>query len=63
MGLIKDAIKEMYEERGISVQFMNTTPRVIQSSAQAKYADTRKVEKGYIQGVHKSRKEANHGTK
>jgi len=43
---------------GVQVEFLNTGSRVIQSSAQAKYSDTRKAEKGYIQGVHNARKEA-----
>lgn len=55
MGLIKDAIKQMYAENGVKVEFLNTKPRVIQTAAQAKYSDTRKVERGYIQGVHKAR--------
>ena len=42
---------------GIQAKFLNTGSRVIQSSAQAKYSDTRKTEKGYIQGVHNARKE------
>ena len=58
MGIIKDAIKKMYAEQGVQVKFLNTKPRVIQTAAQAKYADLRKTEPGYIQGVHKARKEA-----
>lgn len=57
MGLIKDLIKQVYAEHGVKVEFMNNKPKRIQSAKQAKYADLRKVEKGYIQGVHKARKE------
>lgn len=48
----------MYKEAGVDVQWTNDQPRVIQTAKQAKYADLRKVEPGYIQGVHKARKEA-----
>ena len=58
MGIIKDAIKQMYADQGVQVEFRNTKPRVIQNARQAKYADLRKSEPGYIQGVHKARKEA-----
>lgn len=58
MGIIKDAIQKACSEKGVSVEFLNTGSRVIQSSAQAKYNDTRKAENGYIQGVHNARKEA-----
>ena len=58
MGILKNAIKKACEDMGVQVEFLNTGSRVIQSSAQAKYSDTRKAEKGYIQGVHNSRKEA-----
>lgn len=61
MGIIKDAIKQMYAEQGVQVEFLNTKPRVIQTAAQAKYADLRKTEPCYIQGVHKARKEAANG--
>jgi len=58
MGILKDAIKQMYASECIEVEFLNTKPRVIQTAAQAKYADLRKAEPGYIQGVHRARKEA-----
>jgi len=58
MGILKNAIKKACEDMGVQVEFLNTGSRVIQSSAQAKYSDTRKAEKGYIQGVHNARKEA-----
>lgn len=31
---------------------------VIKTAAQAKYDDVRRVERGYVQGVHRARKEA-----
>lgn len=48
----------MYADQGVQVEFLNTKPRVIQTARQAKYADLRKSEPGYIQGVHKAIKEA-----
>lgn len=48
----------MYADQGVQVEFLNTKPRVIQNARQAKYTDLRKSEPGYIQGVHKARKEA-----
>ena len=59
MGVIKDAIMQTLKEQGVQAEWVGDKPRRIQSAKQAKYADLRKVEKGYIQGVHKSRKEAN----
>lgn len=56
MGVIKDAIIQALKEQGVQAEWVGEKPRRIQSAKQAKYADLRKVEKGYIQGVHKSRK-------
>lgn len=62
MGVIKDAIMQALKEQGVQAEWVGEKPRRIQSAKQAKYADMRKVEKGYIQGVHKARKEANNGS-
>ena len=62
MGILKQAIEKTFADMGVKVEFLNTGARVIESSAQAKYSDTRKAEKGYIQGVHNARKEAGNGT-
>ena len=56
MGVIKDAIMEALKEQGVQAEWVGEKPRRIQSAKQAKYAALRKVEKGYIQGVHKARK-------
>lgn len=58
MGILKQTIEKTFADMGVKVEFLNTGARVIESSAQAKYNDTRRAEKGYIQGVHKARKEA-----
>lgn len=58
MGILKNAILETLHEQGVQAEWVGEKPRRIQSAKQAKYADLRKVEKGYIQGVHKARKEA-----
>ena len=57
MGVIKDAIMQALKEQGVQAEWVGEKPRRIQSAKQAKYADLRKVEKVYIQGVHKARKE------
>ncbi len=56
MGVIKDAIMQALKEQGVQAEWVGEKPRRIQSAKQAKYADLRKVEKEYIQGVHKARK-------
>lgn len=62
MGILKDAIRSVIEkdakERGLDVQFLDTPTRVIKTAAQAKYDDVRRAEPGYVQGVHRARKEA-----
>ena len=55
MGLIKDAIKRAYADMGIEVEFLNTSPQVIETERQAKYHDTLRAERGYTQGVHRAR--------
>lgn len=59
MGLLKNAIMTALKEQGIEAEWVGEKPRVLKSSSQSKYDDVRKVEKGYVQGVHRARKEAN----
>lgn len=49
MGLIKNAIKKAYADMGIEVEFLNTSPQVIETERQAKYHDTLRAERGYTQ--------------
>lgn len=62
MGILKDVIRSVIEkdakERGLDIQFLDTPTRVIKTAAQAKYDDVRRAEPGYVQGVHRARKEA-----
>lgn len=39
----------------------NEKPHMIESTAQAKYNDVRRVERNYTKGVHKARKKAHNG--
>lgn len=57
MGLIKDAIKQIYADQGIEVEFLNTSPQIVETAAQAKYHDTLRTERNYTRGVHKARTE------
>ena len=62
MGILKDAIRkvisETAKESGVEIQFLDSPTRVIKTAAQAKYDDVRRVERGYVQGVHRARKAA-----
>ena len=62
MGILKDAIRkvisETAKESGVEIQFLDSPTRVIKTAAQAKYDDVRRAEPGYVQGVHRARKEA-----
>lgn len=58
MGLLKEAIMTALREQGIEAEWVGEKPRVLKSAAQCKYDDVRKVEKSYVQGVHRTRKEA-----
>jgi hypothetical protein len=59
MGILKDAILAAIKEEHPDAHWVgNEKPHVIESAAQAKYNDVRRVERGYVQGVHKARKEA-----
>lgn len=67
MGAIKDAIRKILAEEaqrtGRDIRFLDTPTQVIETTKQAKYNDIRRVERGYVQGVHKARKEAGNGNK
>lgn len=67
MGAIKDAIRKILTEEaqrtGRDICFLDTPTQVIETAKQAKYNDIRRVERGYVQGVHKARKEAGNGNK
>lgn len=60
MGILKDAIRKVLTEEaqrtGRDIRFLDTPARVIETPAQAKYNDIRRVERGYVQGVHKARR-------
>nr|DAL89055.1 MAG TPA: Mitochondrial ribosomal protein L31 [Bacteriophage sp.]DAM94488.1 MAG TPA: Mitochondrial ribosomal protein L31 [Caudoviricetes sp.] len=58
MGILKDAIKQALAESGVNAEWVGNAPRVLETSAQAKYNDLRKVERNYTNGVHKARKKA-----
>ncbi len=67
MGAIKDALRKILAEEaqrtGRDIRFLDTPTQVIETAKQAKYNDIRRVERGYVQGVHKARKEAGNGNK
>lgn len=67
MGVIKDTLRKMLAEEaqrtGRDIRFLDTPTQVIETAKQAKYNDIRRVERGYVQGVHKARKEAGNGNK
>lgn len=67
MGILKDAIRKVIadtaKEQRREITFIDSPTRVVETSAQAKYNDIRRVERGYVQGVHKARKEAENGNK
>lgn len=67
MGAIKDALRKILAEEaqrtGRDIRFLDTPTQVIETAKQAKYNDIRRVERGYVQGVHNARKEADNGNK
>lgn len=67
MGAIKDALRKILAEEaqrtGRDIRFLDTPTQVIETAKQAKYNDIRRVERGYVQGVHQARKEAGNGNK
>lgn len=59
MGLLKDVIlSEIQKTHPDAIWVGNKKPYVIESTAQAKYNDVRRVERNYANDVHKARKEA-----
>ncbi len=63
MGILKDAILAAIQQEHPDAHWVgNEKPHMIESTAQAKYNDVRRVERNYTKGVHKARKEANNGS-
>ena len=58
MGILKDAIRKALAESGVNAEWVGNAPRVLETPAQEKYNDLRKIERNYTNGVHKARKEA-----
>lgn len=54
MGIL-DVIQKTLDEQGNGAKLLGTGKRVIESSAQAKYNDVRKVERNYTRGVHNAK--------
>lgn len=56
MGILKDILAKQFEktakETGHEIKFLYTGSYVLETAAQAKYNDIRRVERGYVQGVH-----------
>lgn len=62
MGILKDAILAAIQQEHPDAHWVgNEKPHMIESTAQAKYNDVRRVERNYTKGVHKARKEAHNG--
>ena len=55
MGIL-DVIQKTLDEQGKGAKLLGTGKRVIENSAQAKYNDTRKIERNYTHGVHNANK-------
>lgn len=57
MGILKDAILAAIQQEHPDAHWVgNEKPHMIESTAQAKYNDVRRVERNYTKGVHKARK-------
>ena len=54
MKILDLIVKEM-QERGIDAQRLHTGSQIIETTAQAKYNDTRRAEWNYISGVNKAK--------
>lgn len=55
---MKDAILAAIQQEHPDAHWVeNEKPHMIESTAQAKYNDVRRVERNYTKGVHKTRKE------
>lgn len=62
MGILKDAILAAIQQEHPDAHWVgNEKPHMIESTAQAKYNDVRRVERNYTKGVHKARKKAHNG--
>lgn len=62
MGILKDAILAAIQQEHPDAHWVgNEKPHMIESTAQVKYNDVRRVERNYTKGVHKARKEAHNG--
>ena len=62
MGILKDAILAAIQQEHPDAHWVeNEKTHMIESAAQAKYNDVRRVERNYTKGVHKARKEAHNG--
>ena len=60
--ILKDAILAAIQQEHPDAHWVgNEKPHMIESTAQAKYNDVRRVERNYTKGVHKARKEAHNG--
>lgn len=60
MGILKDIILETIRETHPDAHWVgNEKPKVIKSAAQSEYDDLRKVERNYVRGVNKARKDSN----
>jgi hypothetical protein len=55
MGIL-DAIQKTLDEQGKGAKLLGSGKRVIESSAQAKYNDLRKVERNYTHEVHNAKR-------
>ena len=61
---MKDAILAAIQQEHPDAHWVgNEKPHMIESTAQAKYNDVRRVERNYTKGVHKARKEAHNGNR
>ena len=59
MGILKNALREVLKqtaaEQGREIEFLDSPTRVIETTAQAKYNDIRRVERNYTHGVHNAK--------
>ena len=61
-GILKDAILAAIQQEHPDAHWVgNEKPHMIESTAQAKHNDVRRVERNYTKGVHKARKKAHNG--
>jgi len=59
MGMLKDALRQVLAEEaaktGRHIEFIDGPTVVIETAAQAKYNDVRRVERNYTHGVHNAK--------